>query len=161
METTAPRRSSRVTKPPERLKDYVVTKGWDFAEWLCLPDRAWTFICFVAKLLTLFTCSYYVFPQKGRECSVCGIPVYSHVIESTWNRDCLVEQRACPVVVFAFMTFMHFVWLCLGGNPTNSYCLFRQLEWIVSLQSPAEVVLSLTSMIVDYAASGHFLTNET
>ena len=27
VETTAPRRSSRVTKPPERLKDYVVTKG--------------------------------------------------------------------------------------------------------------------------------------
>ena len=37
------------------------------------------------------------FPKKGRECSVCGLPVYSHVIESTWNRDCLVEQRACRV----------------------------------------------------------------
>ena len=42
-------------------------------------------------------------------CSICGLPVYSHVIESTWNRDCLVEQRACRAVVFALMTFMHFV----------------------------------------------------
>ena len=40
---------------------------------------------------------YYILRLLLAECSVCGLPVYSHVIESTWNRDCLVEQRACRV----------------------------------------------------------------